>query len=316
MGSCRALPGGFLSGIAPLRFIPTGNLSRIVSYPTWCRCVSYRQETFCEWFPIRHSSIAFHHDRKLFAYSFLPGMAPLRFIPAGNFSHIVSCSAWLHCVSYRQENSRPEISRLRFAPLEMTERHVTIAFHLSRKPFAYSFLSDMIPSCFIAAGNFSRIVSCPAWLHCVSYRQETFCVSFPVRHGSIAFHTDRKLFAYGFPSGMTPLCFIAAGNYSQMVSCPAWLHCVSSQQETIREWFPVRHGSTMFHRGRKLFAYSFPSGMAPLRFIPAGNFLRMVSCPAWLHCVSYRQETFREWFPIRHGSIAFHLHRKLSPIRV
>ena len=41
--------------------------------------------------------------------------------------------------------------------------------------------------------------------------------------------------------------------------------------------FPVRHGTIAFHRGRKLLAYSFPSGMTPLRFITTGNFLQIVS---------------------------------------
>jgi len=29
----------------------------------------------------------------------------------------------------------------------------------------------------------------------------------------MVFHTDRKLFAYGFPYGMTPLYFIPTGNF-------------------------------------------------------------------------------------------------------
>jgi hypothetical protein len=32
------------------------------------------------------------------------------------------------------------------------------------------------------------------------------------------FLTDRKLFAYGFLLGMTPLCFLLTGNYSRIVS--------------------------------------------------------------------------------------------------
>ena len=161
----------------------------------------------------------------------------------------------------------------------------------------------MVPLCFIPAGNFSRMVSYPAWLHCVSYRQETFHKWFPIRHGSIAFHTGRKLSANSFPSGIAPLRFITAGNFSAGdFSTPlrsarndrtAWPHCVSSRQETFREWFPIRHGSIAFHHGRNLFAYSFPFDMVPLRFIPTGNYSQMVSYPAWLHCVSYRQETIR-----------------------
>ena len=56
--------------------------------------------------------------------------------------------------------------------------------------------------------------------------------------------------------------------------------CVSYGQETGCKKFPVRCGSTVFLADRKLVAYSFLSGMAPLRFISTGNFLRMVSYPA------------------------------------
>ena len=230
----KLFANGFPSGMTLLCFIAAGNFSRMVSHPAWLHCVSSRQETIRKWFPIRHDSTVFHTDRKLFANGFLSGIAPLHFISAGNFSQMVSCPTWCRYVSSRQKTFRPEISRLRFAPLEMTERHVTIAFHCGRKLFANGFLSGMAPLCFIAAGNFSRMVSHPAWLHCVSSRQETIRKWFPIRHDSTVFHTDRKLFAYSFPFGMTPLCFISIGNYSQMVSYPAWLHCVSYRQETIR----------------------------------------------------------------------------------
>ena len=145
--------------MAPLRFIQAGNFSPIVSYPASRHCVSYRQETFREWFPVRHGTTVFHLNRKLFANGFLSGMAPLRFISVGNYSRIVSHPTWYHCVSYRQETFRPEISRLRFAPLEMTERHDSTVFHRGRKLFAYRFLSGMAPLRFIPTGNFSRIVS-------------------------------------------------------------------------------------------------------------------------------------------------------------
>ena len=112
-------------------------------------------------------------------------------------------------------------------------------------------------------------------------------------------------------SDMTLLHFISTGNLSQTVSCPTWLHCVSTQQETFCKQFPVRHDSTAFHLYRKLFAYSFLSAMAPLCFTPAGNFLQTVSCPTWLHCVSHQQETFCIQFPIHHSSIVFQLDRKL-----
>ena len=144
---------------------------------------------------------------------------------------------------------------------------------------------------FISAGNYLRMVSYPAWDGCVSYRQETVCERFPVRLGTDVFHTGRKLFAYGFLSGLGRMCFIPTGNYLHMVSCPAWHCCVSYRQETIRVWFPIRLGTAAFHIDRKLFAYGFLSGLALLRFISTGNYLRMVSCPAWDRCVSYRQET-------------------------
>ena len=207
--------------MVPLRFISIGNYSRIVSYPTLHHCISSQQETIREWFPIRHGSIAFHRGRKLFANGFLSGIAPLHFITTGNFSTgdfstpLRSArndrTACHHRVSSQQETLRE------WFPV----RHGSIAFHLNRKPFANGFLSGMAPLRFIQAGNFLRMVSCPAWPHCVSYRQETIRVQFPIRHGSIAFHTDRKLFSNGFLSGMAPLCFTSIGNYSQMVSHPA-----------------------------------------------------------------------------------------------
>ncbi len=184
----------------------------MVSYPAWLHCVSYRQETIRVQFPIRHDAIVFHRGRKLFANGFPSGIAPLRFIPTGNFLRMVSYPAWLHCVSYRQETFRE------WFPI----RHGAATFHHGRNLFDRRFLDS--------ARNDRT-----AWCRCVSYRQETFCEWFPIRHGAIAFHTDRKLFAHSFPSGIAPLRFISTGNFSQMVSCPAWLHCVSYRQETFYE---------------------------------------------------------------------------------
>ena len=48
-----------------------------------------------------------------------------------------------------------------------------MVFLTDRKLFAKGFLSDLIPQCFLPTGNCSRIVSCPTWLHGVSYPQET-----------------------------------------------------------------------------------------------------------------------------------------------
>ena len=157
---------GFLLGMAPLCFITIGNCSRRVSYPAWHHCLSPRQETVREWFPTRHGTIVFHHDRKLFAKGF-------------------------------------------------PTRHGTIVFHHDRKLFANGFLSGMAPLCFTAIGNCSRRVSYSAWHHCVSPRQETVCEGFPTRHGTIVFHRGRKLFAKGFLLGMAPLFSNTIGNCSQ-----------------------------------------------------------------------------------------------------
>ena len=144
----------------------------------------------------------------------------------------------------------------------------------------------------------------------VSTIREPLCEGFPIRHGTIAAHRDRKLFAHSFPFDMTLSYLISIGNLSPMVSHPTWHHCCSSRQETVREQFPIRHDTIVFHLNRKPFAYGFPSDMAPLLLISTGNCLLIVSHPAWHHCVSSQQETFRLWFPIRHGTIAAHHDRK------
>ena len=169
----------------------------------------------------------------------------------------------------------------------------------------------MIPQCFLPTGNCSRIVSCPAWLHGVSYPRETVRERFPIRLDSTVFLTDRKLFAYSFLFGLAPWCCLPTGNCSPIVSCPPWLHGVSCPQETVCEGFPIRLGSMAFLTHRKLFAKGFPFGLAPCCFLPTGNCWRKVSCPAWLHAVSYLQETVREGFPIRLVSMLFFTDRKL-----
>ena len=208
-------------------------------------------------------------------------MASMCFIPTGNCLRMVSYSAWHCCVSYRQETVCV------WFPIQLG----TDVFHIGRKLFAYGFLSDLAPMCFISVGNYLRMISYSAWGRCVSYRQETVCVWFPIRLETDVFHISRKLFAYGFLSGLGRMCFIPTGNYSRMVSYSAWDRCFSYRQETICIWFPVRHGTDVFHISRKLFAYGFLSGLAPMCFIPTGNYSRMVSYPTWDRCVSYRQET-------------------------
>jgi hypothetical protein len=75
--------------------------------------------------------------------------------------------------------------------------------------------------------------------------------------------------------------------------------------------FPTRHGTAVFLANRKLCADSFLLDMALLYFLPAGNYLRRVSWSTWHYCVSCRQETVREWFPIRLDAIVFLTGRKL-----
>ena len=247
--------------MAPMCFISVGNCLRMVSCPIWHCCVSYRQETICVWFPVRLGTDVFHTSRKLFAYGFLSGLAPMCFISAGNCLRMVSYSTWHQCVSYRQETVCEGF------PI----RHGTDVFHISRKLFAYGFLSGLGQMRFIPTGNYSRMVSCPAWDGCVSYRQETICVWFPIRLGADVLHTDRQLFAYGFLFSLGQMCFISVGNYSRMVSYSAWDRCVSYRQETVCVWFPIRHGTDVFHTDRKLFAYGFLSGLGRMCFIATEN---------------------------------------------
>ena len=136
----------------------------------------------------------------------------------------VSCPTWRHCISYRQETVREGFPT----------RRGSIVFLTDRKLFAKGFLLDVAPLCFLPAGNCLRRVSCSAWLHCVSYRQETIREGFPARRGSIVFLAGRKLFAKGFLLDVAPLCFLPTGNCLQMVSYSTWLHCVSCRQETFR----------------------------------------------------------------------------------
>ena len=256
-----------------MRFIPTGNYSRMVSCPTWHRCVSYRQETICVWFPVRHVTDVLHTGRKLFAYGFLLDMASLCFMTTGNYLRRVSYPTWHCCVSYRQETICV------WFPIRLEAN----AFNTDRKLFAKGFLFSLGRMCFIPTGNYSRMVSYSAWDRCVSYRQETICVWFPVRLGASVFHTDRKLFAKGFLSDLALLCFIPTGNYSRMVSYPAWHHGISYRQETVCVWFPIRLGTSTFHIGRKLPGEE----ISRLRFAA----LEMTE---------------------RRGAMVFHAHRKLS----
>ena len=89
-------------------------------------------------FLVRHGADVLHLSRKLFTDSFLFGVGALCFSSIGNCLRIVSCPAWYHCVSYR-----PEISRLRFAALEMTVGRGGDVNHTDGKLFAKGFLFDV-----------------------------------------------------------------------------------------------------------------------------------------------------------------------------
>ena len=96
-----------------------------------------------------------------------------------------------------------------------------LAYHNGRKLFVKGFLFGLGPWRIMASGNYEQKVSSPAWGRGVSKRQETMGKKFPLRHGAMAYHGNRKLWAKGFLSGVGPWRIMAAGNYGQKVSCLA-----------------------------------------------------------------------------------------------
>ena len=54
-----------------------------------------------------------------------------------------------------------------------------------------------------------------------SYGQETACEKFPAWRGEDDIHSDGKLLAKSFLSGVGKMMFIAMGNCLRKVSCPA-----------------------------------------------------------------------------------------------
>ena len=54
-----------------------------------------------------------------------------------------------------------------------------------------------------------------------SYGQETACDRFPAWRGEDDIHSDGKLLATSFLSGVGKMIFIATGNCLRKVSCPA-----------------------------------------------------------------------------------------------
>ena len=138
-------------------------------------------------------------------------------IAAGNCLRIVSYSAWDRSLAYRQETISEKF------PI----RHETEVQYTDRKLFAKGFLSGMGQVWSIAVGNCLRKVFHPAWGRCTAHRQETVCKRFPVRHETEVQHTDRKLFANSFLSGMGQVWSIAVGNCLRKVFHPAWGRCTA-----------------------------------------------------------------------------------------
>ena len=61
-----------------------GKLVEKVSYSTWDKGDSSRQETIREWVPIRRGAMVYHSGRKLFANGFLLDVGRWYIIAAGN----------------------------------------------------------------------------------------------------------------------------------------------------------------------------------------------------------------------------------------
>ena len=156
------------------------------------------------------------------------------------------------------------------------------------------------------------------------------CMRFPVRHGGIGSQLNRKLWANSFLSGMRLWCIISTGSDWRKVSRPAWGYGVLSQQETICEKFPVRHGGIGFISTgnywrtvscsaceqweppqQETICEKFPVRHGEIGFIATGNYEQTVSCPACEQWDSSQQETICRPFPVRHGAMVHHLNRKL-----
>ena len=144
-------------------YIATGNWWRKVSYLTWGVWYTWRQETIRKGFPTRHGESGIHSDRKLFAKGFLFGVGSMVYIAAGNCLRKVSYLTWGVWYTCRQKTLRWEISRLRFAALEMTGWHGTDGIHCYRKLCVKGFLFGVGRMVYIATGNYSQRVSYTAW---------------------------------------------------------------------------------------------------------------------------------------------------------
>ena len=152
-----------------------------------------------------------HGGGKLFADGFLSGVGQRRSMAAGNYLQTVSCSAWDSGGAWRQETIRKRFPVRREAAAE----------NGGRKLFADSFLFGVGQRRSMAAGNYSRKVSYPAWDSGGAWRRETIRRQFPVRRGTAAEHDGRKLLAKGFLFGVGQRRSMTAGNYTRKVSYPA-----------------------------------------------------------------------------------------------
>gem|GEM_PF-6475216 len=78
-------------------------------------------------------------------------------------------------------------------------------------------------------------------------------------HDASVIHRGRKQFPSSFLSGPAPLLCTTAGNFSPIVSCPAWHRCYAPRQETFHQWVPARLVASAVHHHKKLFAKGFSS---------------------------------------------------------
>ena len=60
--------------------------------------------------------------------------------------------------------------------------------------------------------------------------------------------------------------------------------------------FLVQHGADVLHLSRKLFANGFLFGMGLVCFNSIGNYLRMISCPAWGIVLQLNRKLFADSF--------------------
>ena len=214
---------GFLSDLTLLCFLPTGNyttgdfstpLRSARNDKSAARCVSY-ERLFANRFPsglplwcfsplsfravvqVRISSMPHGagetESRNLLLKGFLSGLTLWCFLPTGNCLRIVSHPAWHFRFPYRPETIRPEISRLRFAPLEMTNRRPA-AFHMRD---CLQIVSR--PACLYGA---SPLCHFERWYKSVY----PLCLMEPVKR-------SREIsYSKGSPSALTLWWFLPAGN--------------------------------------------------------------------------------------------------------